>query len=140
MPLSLPQSHSLLAPLALGLITLVGIQPGMADADNDPPIRAWVEFDEQGETVTISAHAIAPRPMTARYALVIESVSDAGTTRSRDSSRAQIHASPTTLARISLSTTDPRRIEVRLDVEPDGAAPLQVRETYPMSGAWVMAH
>ena len=54
MPLSMSQSHSLLAPLALGLITLVGIQPGMADADNDPPIRAWVEFDEQGETVMLS--------------------------------------------------------------------------------------
>ena len=136
----MPQSNSLFARLALGLITVVGIQPAMAGAGDDAPIRAWVEFDEQGRTVTISAHAVASRPMTARYALVIESVSDAGTTRSRDSSHIQLHTEPATLTRISLSTTDPRRIEVSLDVEPDGAAPLQVRETYPMSGAWVMAH
>ncbi|GEM_PF-2940736 len=136
----MPQSNSLFARLALGLITVVGIQPAMAGAGDDTPIRAWVEFDEQGQTVTISAHAVASRPMTVRYALVIESVSDAGTTRSRDSSHIQLHTKPATLTRISLSTTDPRRIEVSLDVEPDGAAPLQVRETYPMSGAWVMAH
>lgn len=139
----MPRNTPVLAQLALGLITLTGMAPAFvspAGADDDPPVRAWVEFDEQGSAITITAHAWAPQPVAARYTLTIESVSDAGITRSRDSSRVRLQAEPTTLTRVSLATVDPRRIEVRLDVEPEGAKALQVRGTYPMSGAWVMTH
>ena len=129
------RTHPFLAHLALGLMALTGI----ASADDGGPIRAWVEFNEQGSTVTITGHAWSPQPVNARYTLTIESVSDAGITRSRDSSRTLLHAEPVTLTRIAIATTDPRRIEVTLEVAPDGAEPLQVHQIYPMSGAWVMA-
>ena len=136
----MPPTQRFFMQLALGLATLAGMQPVVAGDGGPADVRAWVAFDERGSTVTISGHAVAARPLAARYSLVIESVSRSGTSRSRDSSRVLLGAEPTTLARIAIATSEPRRIDVRLDIEPQDGLPLQVRETYPMNGVWVMAH
>ncbi len=126
-----------LAGTALGLLAALALPVGAERADNG--IRAWVSFEQQGNAVTIRGFARAATPVSARYSMRVDTISDSGRSRSRSASHVRLGPDNAPLGRIAVRSGDGSRVEVELVIEAMDGQRLRIQEQYPAPGTWATA-
>ena len=122
-----------LAGTALGLMTALAVPSVSADDG----IHARVAFERDGETLTIRGFARAPAPVAARYTMQVDSISEAGRSRSRSASHIRLDREEAALGRIAIRSEDAHHLEVELIIESMDGQKVRVREFYPAPATWV---
>lgn len=137
MNISHEQARSLrqhLAGTTLGLLAILSLP--LAGAQANEGIRAWVAFEQQGETIVIQGFARSSAPVKARYSMRVDAISDAGRSRSRSASHLRLGPQDASLGRIAINHGMDGRLEVELTIEAMDGQRLRIREFYPKPGTW----
>lgn len=126
------------AGTTLGLLAMLSMP--LAGAQPDTGIRAWVNFEQQGEAIIIQGFARASTPVKARYSLRVDAIGDGGRSRSRSASHLRLGPQEASLGRIAIDHSQNGRLEVELTIEAMDGQRLQIREFYPKPGTWAGHH
>ncbi len=123
-----------LAGTTLGLLAMLSLP--LAGAQPDTGIRAWVNFEQQGEAIVVQGFARSSTHVKARYSMRVDAISDGGRSRSRSASHLRLGPQDANLGRIAIDNGMHGRLEVELTIEAMDGQRLRIREFYPKPGTW----